>query len=245
MDRVTQPKCWAKPPLRRETHSTDAKEPTRSHLLYFREPFCGLSHLVGIVLSVVALVVLLVAAQGRVWHLVGFLLYGASLIVLYTASTLYHSLPGNKQKIDRLRQFDYVAIFFLIAGTYAPLCLIPLRGPWGWALLIAEYSLAAIGIAYTLLFKRGPTWPRVLIYILMGWLTLIAIGQLQATLPFLALIWLFAGGLLYSLGTVVWATDRPHLCPGKFSAHDLWHLFVLGGSLCHFILMLAYVAPMA
>jgi hemolysin III len=203
-----------------------------------------LSHLAGVILSVVGLVVLLVAAQGRLWHMTGFLLYGVSLIVLYTASTLYHSLHGDKERIARLRRFDYIAIFLLIAGTYAPLCLIPLRGPWGWGLLITEYSLAAIGIAHTLLWKKSPSWPRITVYVLMGWLTVIATGQLHATLPFMALVWLFAGGALYSVGTVVWALDRPHLLPGRFTAHDLWHIFVLGGSLCHFVLMLCYVAPM-
>jgi hemolysin III len=200
------------------------------------------SHLVGIVLSVVGLVVLLVLSRGRPWHVVSFAIYGASLVVLYTASTLYHSLPVAPSRVVRLRQFDLVAIFLLIAGTYAPLCLVPLRGPWGWGLLAAEYGIACIGIAAVLRYQGLPDRFRMLLYAGMGWLIVIAFEPLRRALPPGAIAWLISGGVAYSLGAVILATDRPHLWPGRFNAHDLWHLFVLGGSACHFILMLCFVA---
>jgi hemolysin III len=212
------------------------------HGIRLKEPFCGLSHLVGAVLSIIVLIVLLSLAQGRPWHRVSFAIYGASLIVLYTASTLYHSLPVGARHAERLRRFDHTAIFLLIAGTYAPVCLVPLRGPWGWSLLAAEYGMAAIGIAAVLFWKNGPDWPRVALYLCMGWLAVIALAPLREALPPTALGWLLGGGVVYTAGTVILATDYPHLWPGKFSAHDLWHLFVLGGSACHFLLMLLYLA---
>ncbi len=207
-----------------------------------KEPFCGLSHGVGAAFSVVALLVLLILAWGRPWHVIAFAIYGASLVLLYTASSLYHSLHASPKQVDRLMRFDHIAIFLLIAGTYAPICLIPLRGPLGWTLLAAEYGMAIIGIATVLFWKRLPHWPRVLLYVCMGWLAVFAIGPLREALSPAALGWLYGGGIIYSIGTVIFAIDRPHLWPGKFSAHDLWHIFVLGGSVCHFILMACFIA---
>jgi hemolysin III len=209
---------------------------------WIREPFCGLSHLAGVVLSAGGLVALLVLANGRPWHIVSFAIYGASLIVLYTASTLYHSLPVPPHHVVRLRRFDYSAIFLLIAGTYVPLCLVPLRGAWGWSLLAAEYGMALLGIG-TVLFRQGlPDGIRMLLYFCMGYLVVIALGPLRQALPPAALAWLFGGGLAYTVGAIILGTDRPHLWPGKFTAHDLWHLFVLGGSACHFVVILWFVA---
>lgn len=207
---------------------------------WIREPFSGLSHWAGVALSVAALAVLLVAAQGRVWHIVGFAIYGASLIVLYTASALYHSLHVRPPAALRLQRFDYIAIFLLIAGTYAPMCLTRLRGAWGWSLLGVEYGLAAIGIAGMIFWKNAPDWFRIVLYVVMGWLVVIA--PLKEIFPPAALGWLLGGGAVYSVGAVIFALDRPHLWPGKFNAHDLWHVCVLGGSACHFILMLRFVA---
>ncbi len=210
-----------------------------------KEPFCGLSHGVGILLSVVALVTLLVVAHGRFWPTASFAIYGASLILLYSASTLYHSLRGSPRRELQLMRLDHSAIYVLIAGSYTPICLIALRGPWGWGLLLFIYALAALGIGVTLLWKSAPDWVRVVLYVLMGWASIVAFGPLRAALSPAGFAWLLAGGLVYSVGTVIFALDRPHLWPGKFSAHDLWHLFVLGGSACHFVVMLRYVAPVA
>ena len=211
---------------------------------WIREPFCGLSHGIGAALSVAALVVLLVLAHGKLWQTISFAVFGVSLIVLYTASTLYHSLWVKPKQILALMRFDHIAIFLLIAGTYAPVCLVSLRGAWGWSLFGVEYGLAVIGIVCSLVWKGFPDWARIGIYILMGWLIMVAIVPATHVLGPAGLAWLFGGGAAYSIGTVVFAADRPHLWPGKFSAHDLWHIFVLAGSACHFVLMAVVIAPM-
>ncbi len=211
--------------------------------LRIKDPFCGVSHGVGAVLSVAALITLLIVAGGRVWHTVSFAVYGASLIILYSASCLYHSLTVDERRVERLMRFDHVGIFLLIAGTYTPVCLVTLRGTWGWSMLAAEWVMAGLGIAGILLLKKMPSWLRVVLYLGMGWLAVIAMPPLRAALPPAAIGWLFAGGIIYSVGTVIYATERPNLWPGKFDAHDLWHVFVLGGSACHFILMLLFIAP--
>jgi len=192
-----------------------------------------------------ALVTLLIVARGRPWHTIAFSIYGASLIALYTASTLYHSLHVSDINQRRLQRLDHLAIFLLIAGTYTPVCLIALHGMWGWCLLSVIYGIAALGIATVLFWKQAPEWVRVVFYLGMGWLALIALPSLCAVLSPGAIGWLVAGGIVYSVGCVIFATDRPHLWPGKFSAHDLWHLFVLAGSACHFILILCFIARFA
>jgi hemolysin III len=207
-----------------------------------KEPFPGLSHLLGVLLSVVALVALLSRAHGRPMHVIGFTVYGASLILLYAASALAHSIHCSPRTGEHLDRLDYSAIFLLIAGTYTPLCLVPLRGPWGWGLLVAVWLLAAVGIAAVWLWRSRRTWARVTIYLCMGWLALLATGEIFRTFPTSAVAWLVAGGVVYSVGAVVFITDRPHLWPGRFMAHDLWHVMVLLGSACHFIVMLDFVA---
>lgn len=203
-----------------------------------KEPFSAVSHGIGAGLSIAGLLALLVLARGRPWHTTAFALYGASLIILYTASALYHCLRVRPDAERRLQQFDHIAIYGLIAGSYVPLCLLPLRGAWGWSVLGMELGLAAVGIAVVLLWRTAPDWVRIALYMCMGWLILIALGPLHHALPPAPFAWMIAGGVVYSLGAVVFATDRPHLWPGRFSAHDLWHLFVLGGSACHFMVML-------
>lgn len=208
-----------------------------------KEPFSALSHGLGVVLSVAALVVLLVLARGRAWHIVGFSLYGASLLLVYLSSTIYHSLRVGPRVHERLQILDHSAIFLLIAGSYAPICLVSLRGPWGWSLLGAVYGIALVGITIRLLWQGAPHYVRVLLYVAMGWMSVIAWGPLRAGLAGPGLAWLVAGGVVYSVGAVIYALDRPHLGPGRFSAHDLWHILVLAGSACHFMVMLRSVVP--
>jgi hemolysin III len=132
-------------------------------------------------------------------------------------------------------------IYLLIADSYTPLCLIVLRGAWGWSIFGIEWGLAIVGLSLTMAWKTVPDGLRLAIYLAMGWLIVIAMSPLRALITPTEWHWLVAGGVTYTLGAIVFATDRPHLVPGKFHAHDLWHLFVLGGSLCHFILMLQFV----
>jgi hemolysin III len=210
-----------------------------------KEPFPGLSHVAGAALSIVVLVVLLQRAQGRVWHVVGFTVYGVSLILLYAASALAHSVHVSPRAGEHFDRLDYSAIFVLIAGTYTPLCLVPLRGPLGWTLLAVVWLLAAFGISAVWLWRSRKTWARVTTYLCMGWLAIFAAGAIFRTFPPSAVAWLIAGGVVYSVGAVIFITDRPHLWPGRFMAHDLWHVLVLVGSACHFMVMLDFVAAHA
>jgi hemolysin III len=190
-------------------------------------------------------VMLLLLAEGRTWHVVGFAIYGTTLILLYVASAMAHSLHCSPKVSERLDRLDYSAIFLLIAGTYTPLCLVPLRGPAGWWMLAGIWTLAAVGITTVWLQRSGRTWARTLIYLCMGWFVILAAGEVYRTFTPTALAWLIAGGVIYSAGAIVFITDRPTLWPGRFVAHDLWHVMVLIGSSCHFMVMVDFVAPHA
>jgi hemolysin III len=209
---------------------------------WIKEPFPALSHWVGAVLSVAGLVLLLIRAAPRPWHIAAFAVYGTSLVLLYTASAMAHTAYCSPRIAGRLDRLDYAAIFLLIAGTYTPICLLTLHGPWGYGILAAEWLLAVVGIVGVLVWQRCPTSFRVTLYLAMGWLAAIAIVPLFTALPTAALVWLLAGGMAYSVGAIIFVTDRPRLWPGRFVAHDLWHVLVLVGSGCHFVVIAAFVA---
>jgi hemolysin III len=202
--------------------------------------------LAGFVLAAAALPVLLwvVLPAGDPWRTGAVTFYALSLALLYGASALYHGVRGPARLLGRLQRLDHVAIFFLIAGTYAPVCLIALRGPVGWGLMAGQAAVGAAGIALAVWGRtRAHEAVRVALYLVMGWMVALAAGPVRAALPPAGQAWLVAGGVAYTLGAVVFATDRPHLWPGRFSAHDLWHLFVLTGSALHFVFVLRFVAP--
>ena len=210
-----------------------------------KDPFSGISHLVGAVLSLVGLVVLLDAAWGKPWHLTAFTVYGTTLFLVYLASALYHCLRVSPSNESRLFAFDRAPIYCLIAGTYTPICLVALGGGWGWSLFGIVWGLAVAGIVTDLISRqRAPDWLTALLYLITGWIFVIAVGPLVRALPAGALLWLFAGSLIYTVGAVICVRERPRLKPGVFGAHDLWHVLVLAGSACHFVLMWRYVAQL-
>jgi len=206
-----------------------------------REPFSGLSHLAGAVAAIAGLVYLMALAGGRPAHTAAFAIYGLSLLGMYLCSAFYHLLPASGETQVKLRKADHIAIYLLIAGTYVPICVLALQGPWGTTMVAVEGALAVVGIVATIRFKGGPSWLRATLYVAMGWLAAVAIGPLRQSLPHAAIQWLFAGGILFTVGAVVYSADRPHLIPGKFSAHDLWHLFVIAGTACHYVLVCVYL----
>ena len=208
-----------------------------------KDPVSGFSHLAGAVLSSIGLYLLVryAAANGTVWHIVSFSIFGASLILLYTASSLYHLLVVGEKSSKILRRIDHIMIYVLIAGTYTPVCLIPLRGGWGWSLLISIWGIAMAGIILKILWFDAPRWLYPLFYVVMGWLIVIAFVPLIRTLPIAAMLWLVAGGLLYTAGAVIYGTKWPKLKSKVFGFHEVFHLFVLYGSFCHFWLMFRYV----
>lgn len=205
-------------------------------MIMYGERFNSISHLSGAVLAAVGAIVLIVlAAQGGdPWKIVGVSIYGAMLFMLYLTSTLYHA-SGVDTK-DRLRKFDHCAIYLLIAGSYTPFTLVTLRGGWGWSLFGVVWGLAAIGIVQEIWLARGARIASLVIYLLMGWLAIIAISPLIRALGWHGFGWLAAGGLCYTLGIVFYATDHK-----VRHGHGIWHLFVLAGSICHYVAVLRFV----
>jgi len=210
-----------------------------------KDPFSAWTHILGAFLSVIALVILVyrAALEATVWHVVSFAIYGTSLMALYTMSALYHSLHVSQRATDILKQLDHAMIYFLIAGTYTPICLVVLRGGWGWSLFGINWGLAITGIVLKLVFRHPPRGVVVLFfifYIIMGWLILVAWFPLIRVLPDGGIFWLILGGVFYTLGAVIMNIKRLNIFPG-FGAHEIWHLFVMVGSLCHFGVMFKYI----
>lgn len=200
----------------------------------------SLTHGVGLLLSVAGLVVLIVVAalHGGAINVVSCAIYGATLVCLYAASTLYHGVPSPRWR-RALKTLDHCAIYLLIAGTYTPFTLVSLRGGWGWTLFGIVWGLAIAGILLKLWFVDHFAIASTIVYLAMGWLVVIAAKPILNAVPQSELIWLAAGGLLYTGGVVFFAWQRL-----RFS-HAIWHLFVLGGSACHYVAVLWYVAPKA
>jgi len=205
----------------------------------FWEEFVNvLSHGVGLLLSIAALTLMVVFASldGNAWHIVGAAIFGASLVVLYLASTLFHGV--RKPDVRKwLNVFDHAAIYILIAGTYTPFLLVTLNGAWGWSLFGVIWGLAIAGVVFKIFFTGRFNAVSTIVYVLMGWLIVIAIVPLFENLPTAGLIWLVAGGISYSVGAVFFMFDRL-----PFN-HAIFHFLVLGGSVCHFFAVFLYVIP--
>jgi hemolysin III len=201
-----------------------------------RDPASGLSHLAGAALSVVGLVVLLRVAVGNhdPWQIVSFAVFGGSLILLYSASAIYHLLNVPARAGVVLRKLDHIMIFVLIAGTYTPVCLVALRGPAGYAMLAVIWSLAVAGVFFKVFYLNAPRWAYTGIYLLMGWICVFAIVPLARAVGVRRLLWLFAGGVFYSVGAVIYGLKKPNLVPGWLGFHEIFHIFIILGSLSHF-----------
>jgi hemolysin III len=203
--------------------------------VYYGERFNSYSHLAGLLLAIggAAWLITQAALRGDVWQMVSFSIFAVSMVVLYGASTLYHSVQGAAKKV--LVKFDHCAIYLLIAGTYTPFTLVTLRGPWGWALFGTVWGLAVVGIVKELWLSRDRV-PSVPLYVAMGWMAIVAVVPLVQELPAGGLAWLVAGGVLYTTGIVFYANDERWK-----HAHGVWHLFVLAGTISHYCAVLLYV----
>jgi hemolysin III len=210
--------------------------------LKLNDPISGLTHFIGALFSIAGLVLLVVfaALRGTAWHVVSFSIFGASLILLYSASTLYHWLPLKPRGREVMRKVDHMMIYVLIAGTYTPICLVAIRGGWGWSLFGSIWGLAVLGIVFKIFWMNAPRWLYTSFYIFMGWLAVIAFYPLVQAVSWGGLFWLVAGGVLYSLGAVIYGLKKPNISP-NFGFHEIFHLFVMAGSLSHFILMWRYI----
>jgi hemolysin III len=208
-----------------------------------KDPISGFTHLAGALLSAVGLFVLVIPAyQREEWvKFISFMLFGLSLIFLYSSSAIYHLLNLSEKKNIALRRIDHMMIYILITGTYTPICLVALWGGWGWSLLSVIALMALAGIILTLFVINKPRWVTVSIYITMGWMAVIAFVPIVRAIPISGVTWIVLGGLFYSFGAVIYALKKPDWFPGIFGFHELWHLFVLAGSLCHFWVMFATI----
>ena len=213
-----------------------------------KDPISGFSHLLGAALSVAGLVFLIIYAckygEGA-WDIVSFTIFGASLILLYLASSLYHLLNLKEKATTVFKKLDHIMIYYLIAGSYTPICLGPLRGGWGWSIFGVIWGLAIFGTLLTVFWIKAPRWLTTGIYLGMGWIVVIAAYPLVVTFKALnsfgSLSWLLAGGIAYSVGAVIYGLKWPKLNNKHFGFHEIFHIFILIGSLFHFWFIFNYV----
>lgn len=213
--------------------------------IVIREPGSAITHFIAMVMALVAAAPLLIKAgltsgQSSLWAMAVFM---ASMVLLYAASATYHSVNVSAKILKVFRKVDHMMIFVLIAGTYTPVCLIPLRGPQGYALLAVVWGIALAGILVKAVWITCPKWFSSVLYISMGWACLSVFSQLVTVLSRPAFLWLLAGGVLYTLGGILYALKLPlfNARHKYFGSHEIFHLFVMAGSICHFIFMFQYV----
>jgi hemolysin III len=208
-----------------------------------REPVNGLMHLGAAIAAGLGLVVLLIVGRDSIAKQASLLIYGAALILMFSASAAYHLVPAKPQATLVLRKLDHSAIYLLIAGTYTPICIHYFTGFWRWGVLAIIWFMASAGITVKLFVIRTPRWLTAAIYLAMGWMCLMGVKVMLATMPWGALAWLLLGGIFFSVGAIVYVAKRPNFFPGVFGFHEVWHIFVILGCLSHFILVTTYVAP--
>lgn len=204
-------------------------------LKYFREPINSLTHWAGALLALIGLIVLLFIGASTSTKIISLGIYGLSLIAMFSASATYHMVNVKDKTLETFRKIDHAAIYLLIAGTYTPICINAFTGFWKWGLLGIVWALAVIGITVKVFFIRAPRWLNAGIYVVMGWLSIAAIGQMLSALPAWVLGWLLAGGIIYTLGAVVYITKIFNFKPGIFGFHEVWHIFVLLAAAAHFV----------
>lgn len=203
-----------------------------------RDPVSGLTHLGAAILALFGLIAMLVMTWGENAKFVSVLIYGVSLMLMFAASATYHMTISSPKVIETLRKVDHSAIYLLIAGTYTPFCINAFSGFWKWGLLIIIWSLALIGVGIKVFIIRAPRWVNAGVYLLMGWLVIAAIGEMLNTLTPAAITWLIVGGVIYTLGAVIYITKKLDFKPGVFGFHEVWHIFVILAAAAHYISVL-------
>lgn len=211
---------------------------------YMREPINGFTHLVGALLSFIGLLALVIktALQGpSTIDLIAVIIFGISMILLYSASATYHLVVSSDKVISFLRRIDHAMIFLLIAGSYTPFCLIALKGITGWILFSIIVTIAIIGISFKLIWFNCPRWLSTCIYVLMGWIAIFLMGPLKKALSSQGLSLLIIGGIFYTIGAVIYAT-KPNFLKSKYLGyHEIFHIFIMFGTLTHFLCVFKYV----
>ena len=214
--------------------------------LKIKDPGSALTHFIAMLTAMVAATPLLIKAASApgTMHLKALSVFIVSMILLYAASTVYHTFDISEHVNKILRKIDHMMIFVLIAGTYTPVCLIVLGDQTGWALLALVWVIAVLGIFINAFWITCPKWFSSMIYIAMGWICILAFSKILAALPKAGFLWLLAGGIIYTLGGVIYALKLPifNARHQYFGSHEIFHLFVMGGSLCHYMMMYQFVA---
>lgn len=203
-----------------------------------REPVNSLTHWAGAILAVVGMIALLVIGWSTPAKIISLTIYGISLIAMFSASATYHMVQVKDKALEIFRKIDHSAIFLLIAGTYTPFCVNAFTGFWKWGMLTIIWSLAAIGIIVKVFYIGAPRWVNAGIYVLMGWMSVAAAGQMLSHLPAWVFTWMIIGGVIYTLGAIVYATKIFNFKPGVFGFHEVWHIFVLLAAAAHFVAVL-------
>lgn len=217
---------------------------TKQHI---KDPGSAITHFIGMLMAIFAAVPLLIKAAhepGRI-YVISLAVYAASLILLYAASTTYHTFDLSEKQNTVLKKIDHMMIFILIAGSYTPICLLVLKGKTGLVLLSLVWSIAVIGILIKAFWVYCPKWVSSILYISMGWTCVLAFTQILNSMSTAAFGWLLAGGIIYTIGGVIYALKLPifNSRHKNFGSHEIFHLFVMGGSACHFVVMYAYLLP--
>lgn len=209
---------------------------------YLREPVNALTHLFGALLSIIGTIILLNYSRLPLTPvtIVSILIFGMSLVMLYTTSGIYHLVYTTDALLLKLRKLDHAMIFILIAGSYTPFCLLALDGIWKWSIIITVWSLAIIGILLKMLWMNMPRWLSTSFYIGMGWIALFALKPLYDSLSLGGFVFLLLGGVMYTIGGIIYATKKPNFSP-NFGFHEIFHIFVLLGSFCHYWAIFKYV----
>ena len=213
-----------------------------------KDPVSGFSHLIGMLLSIAGLVLLIVYAaiygEGA-WDIVTFTIFGVALVLLYLFSSLYHLLNLGETGTKVFKKFDHMMIYILIAATYTPICLGPLRGPWGWSIFGVVWGLAVLGVILTAVWIKAPRWLTTSIYIAMGWLVVIMAYPFITTFKSLnalpSVLWLLLGGIFYTIGGIIYGLKKAPFTTKHFEFHEIFHIFVMLGSFCQFWFVFRYL----
>lgn len=213
----------------------------QSFLHKLREPVSGLTHLFGAFMAMTGLVLLIHNAHKTV-QVFAFSVFGISMVLLYLASSLYHLLPASSGLLRKLRRFDHFMIYLLIAGSFTPFILLVLTGIMKWVMLTGIWVLAGIGILMKTFWLNMPRWGSTIYYLAMGWFGLVMFPSLYEHFNHWGLFWIIVGGLAYSIGAIIYATKKPDPWPNVFGFHEIWHLFVMAGSFCHFWAVYRFLA---
>lgn len=207
-----------------------------------REPFNAYSHYLGALIAVIWLVLLMLkASESPTGYKISFLVYGISVILMFLSSGIYHTLNVQNKTEELFRMFDHILIYVVIAGSYTPMCAILLEGGWQWGMLLGIWLFALGGVLKKIFWLNAPRWFSTLIYLLMGWVSVIILPIVWNVLPHAFVYWIALGGFFYTAGAVIYGIQKPNPIPGYFGFHEIWHLFVLGGAFSHYWAIYTYL----